>query len=88
MTKQEEIREGLYRIIIKQDYSPLEQFDWEWDLVGKLVQYLHSKDVVFKVNKCLPEIPRKDIIHIILERDRQILKAGYTATESLIKEEK
>ena len=48
MTKQEEIREGIYRIIIKHDYSPLEQFDWERDLVKQIVEYLRSQSVVIK----------------------------------------
>ena len=46
MPKQEEIMEGIYKIIIKHDYSPLEQFDWERDLVKQIVEFLHSQRVV------------------------------------------
>jgi len=28
-------------------------------------------------DQTLPEIPRKDIVHIILERDRILLNAGF-----------
>ena len=55
LEKRQELREGMYRIIIARDYSPLEQFDWERDLVGKLVEYLHDNDVVMKVDRELPD---------------------------------
>jgi len=61
----DEIREGIYRIIIAQDYrdySSLEQFDWERDLVGKLVSYLHSRNVVIqtKISRHLDDRDNSD----------------------------
>ena len=44
MTKQEEIREGIYKIL-KEEYDPrTKESDQTWDILS----YLHSKGVVIK----------------------------------------
>ena len=89
MTKQEEIRRDLS--IITQSYTTSAKANV--CLVNSILGYLHSQGVAIKVNKPLPR-PR----HVVLDDDwkwmekvllgirEQYIKAGYTATEPLIKE--
>lgn len=86
MTKQEEIREGM--ILITKSRP----------MAYQLLQYLHSEGMVIKVEGELPEQPSDELLKGMAEENllrsiwymgtQDILKAGYVAVESLIKEGK
>ena len=49
MSKQKEIREGIYRLLIEQDCeNEFQRFDWERKMPAKILDYLHSQGVVIK----------------------------------------
>ena len=88
MTKQEEIREGVY----KQIRSDVVGHSRTSYLAEGIINYLHSQGVVIKVDR---ELPDNEVWHKV-EREfeaycagrNDMLKAGYVAVEPLIKEEK
>ena len=101
MTKQEEIRVGVERILDELLFSPGESDDGRtYNLTGcitNLFEYLHSKDVVRKVEGGLPEC----VVAVKESKDfkkgfdmgqshykLQMHKGGYEATESLIEVKK
>ncbi len=92
MTKQEEIREGIDRII--QHWNPCASTSTDWTplhgglTVGQdLVNYLHSQGVVIKVDRELPEPVGVEILvgAIIHATQQDMLKAGYVAVEPLVR---
>lgn len=87
MTKQEKIGAGLLKIIAdEQNYATYEETR------DQIVEYLHSEDVVIKVDRKLPEVKvllANGAYHLLTDAIGYTYKeAGYTATEPLIKEEK
>lgn len=89
MTKQEEIYRDLS--IITQSYATSAKANV--CLVNSILDYLHSQDVVIKVDKPLPRPKnlnlREDwtwMEEVLLGIRERYTKAGYTATEPLIKE--
>jgi len=102
MNKQEEIREWLMLLVLP-DKQAIEG-EWgsgeddtakenSYELVDKIISYLHSQGVVIKVDKELPIVPN----YIRLQDDggwsafrlsqRHMLCAGYEAVEPLIEVE-
>ena len=98
MTKQEEIRLGLHRIIEQELLGSVPD-----RLVKRAIEYLHSQGVVIKVDRELPESPDTDyviarydgeiataedvaLMHLNgIEKGKGLLvKAGYVAVEPLI----
>ena len=84
-TKQEEIREGVKRLV-------------EWAVetskpdraIKDIIQYLHSQGVVLKVER---KLPKNDWTNEDMKRawdiaQKFMLKAGYVAVEPLFEEEK
>jgi len=96
MTKQEEIREGIRRLIDgcynarNPDYPKLIAFQ-PMKFLNEIMPYLHSQGVVIKVDGELPSSPfieeSGDNNGFIVGRDF-MLRAGYTAVIPLIKESK
>ena len=97
MTKQEEIREGLDKIIYQNVYAACAEFGGEADAetkeeVNEILNYLHSQGVVIKSDKPLP----KPILgRNMSERDKEYKAAIWeysqgamldAATEPLVKE--
>ena len=85
MTKQEEIREGIARIVLG-NTEPLSLV-----LANKLVDYLHSQGCVLRAGR---ELPDKEVCvyNYFTHRWEMVSEegmedAGYGAFESLIKEE-
>jgi len=81
MTEIDEAREA-----IKQVYYELRNLagtpDNPADILADSILRLRWKDGsqmigILSKDQTLPEIPRKDIVHIILERDRILLNAGF-----------
>ena len=100
MTKQEEIRKGIAKRLYAEHYSISKEDTFETtykryqveclDMADVALSYLHSQGGVMKVDKGLPEnvvqefSPEYDNGYHRGEMD--MLKAGYVATEPLIKE--
>lgn len=92
MNKQEEIKKA-HLITIVTDHAFYRRT--EEDTVNRILSYLHSQGVVIKVERELPEVPlwairdgieikSADIVYKLALQD--MLRAGYVATEPLIKE--
>ncbi len=95
-TKQEAIREGIYKQI-RQDIAGHSRTNY---LVDGIMNYLHDNDVVKKVDRELPEIKKlpeeifennKDTIHTkmcylagVKDYQEKVKDGGYTAVEPLI----
>ena len=83
MTKQEEIREGA--IISLMDYKGFHKGPTEY-IIDYVFKYLHSRGVVIKVKRELPELSwRQKNLEDGVEVQQDMLKAGYIAVEPLIK---
>ena len=93
MDKQEEIREGIKRVI--GDYFPLEHINCDASCTTKYMEeenleqsaqeimgYLHSQGVVVRVDKVLYDIG----IEYYNENVAKMLKAGYVTVEPLVEE--
>ncbi len=91
MTRQEEIREKVGKYI-----DVYAEFGTNV-LVGMILEYLHSQDVVIKVDRELPEptfgitingrnVSRKTTHCVAKSAHIQLIDAGYVAVESLIEE--
>jgi hypothetical protein len=87
MATREEIREGIRAVL----QAPLprgveDSLEYFTDL---MVRYLHSHDVMLKVERKPPRLARGEdpSLYTFQEGIDCMLKAGYSATEPLIKEE-
>ena len=78
MTKQEEIREGLYMAMLAM--APTEEL---YGKVDRILSYLHSQGVVIKVDR---ELPDRTLMGVSYRKMRRILNAGYVAVKPLIGE--
>ena len=85
MTKQEEIREGVYKIIFNNFGQRPEM------LKARLLEYLHSQGVVVKVDRELPQYWFDRGVNGYTERHYMAVgikecveEAGYVAVEPLI----
>ena len=86
MTKQEEIKKGLYQLARETKTSCI-----YGDIIEDILNYLHSQGCVLKVDRELPNIATcedyalcREFCHTIEQLN--MLKAGYVAIEPLIKE--
>ena len=81
MTKQEEIKKGLTDLVFCEDGSTLEEF------TDKILNYLHSKGCVIKVERKLPSVDNH-VYGLLNEQgraaQRSMIKAGYVAVAPLI----
>ncbi len=87
MTKQEEVRDGLQKIVDGYDSTlPIDKPCPHCEVVIKILNYLHSKGVVIKVDRELPPAPWAvyRIDEIAGKTQQSMLKAGYVAVEELI----
>ena len=97
MTKQEEIREGIAQWLYCQyrERRIGENWTFDWEKVSEeikdkfrehtknLAQYLHSQDVVLKVDRELPKL----IDRFRGQVKRVLIQDNWSAVEPLIKEE-
>lgn len=93
MTKQEEIREGMEKLV-SEAYWYEGKRNIVVDIAKKMLLYLHSQGVVLKVDRELPETwrvtysdpptPNKAYEYGQSDGKQDMLKAGYVAVESLI----
>lgn len=98
MIKQEEIREGIKDILERYGVRSLSNKHDDWDFnreefTQKLLEYLHSQGCVIRVDRKLP-LPSfenstigVEMFQLQLDTQKEMLKAGYVAVETLIKEE-
>lgn len=94
MTKQEEIREGVRDLVVdlRNQAIVLHKIDVE-PYLDAIFRLLHSQGVVIKVDEMPPPVVLKKVlslseIALLYENDQKYIKAGYVATEPLIKEKK
>ena len=88
MTKQEEIKKGLTDLVFCEDGSTLEEF------TDKILNYLHFKGCVIKVDREMPELPDYWLLdkggwYCDANGNKRTLEddlgdVGYAAVESLI----
>jgi len=78
MTEIDEAREAIKNEILRKYWvTPQLGFDIA-DTILNLKREDGSQMIgILSKDQTLPEIPRKDIVHIILERDRILLNAGF-----------
>ena len=80
MTKQEKMREGIAKLINDAPATLSNE-----DLAFRIMGYEDSEGVVIKVNKELPDISYYSAYpEIIEDTQKDMLKAGYVAVESLV----
>lgn len=90
VNKQEEIREGLFMVLFP--HAPSDRAGGD-ETVGKVLKYLHSKDVAIKVEGgteppvawTMPSAVTPSQARVVVKAFRKAY-TGYVATEPLIKE--
>ena len=84
MTKQQEIQEGLEELMRSAVGS-----SWAGLETDNILNYLHSKGVVIKVDRELPlsPMPPTPGDALIYRTQKDMLKAGYVAVEELIEKD-
>ena len=97
MTKQEEIKGEIYRILYDVACSPYpERGGLLENRASQILAYLHSQGVVIKVERELPpryfanrkKMPWVSDYDVEKNTQEEMLKAGYVAVEPLIEESK